>query len=409
MSSSPLTTESAASLAAHFDTSRGPIPTIRVTLTIHDLCVFEPVFRVNVVDPVPGQSIFAFDTHQAGLYWNWLPRGEYRFDLRVSAPHGARIDLSWGTTKLTLPPAVSLASGGPQAAGSHAADAQPAPSVRYTIVPDDDTRSRLAAMPWAQGLTNWWHRHFDHAANVIADEMLKGDPSLRGRILDVGAGDGITDLGLYLRYQPEELVGVDIVDLFTQLPDVARRHGIPLAAMPERMKFLQQSAEALPHPDGYFDLVLSWGSVEHVVGGYRKVLDEVWRVLKPGGVFFVNPGLYYSGFGSHIGEVFADPHHHLKLSEDALKEGVLTSKIDWMDRGGFDYTNADLWRFYTELNRIRVGEFERELKEYGYAFVFASLRTSPVTYDGEGRLQRYSVLDLAIDDAFFVLRKPRSS
>jgi len=401
MSSSPLTNENSARLTASFDTSDGERPAILVTLTIRDLCVFEPVFRVNVVDPAAGVSLFAFDTHQAGLYWNWLPRGEYRFDMSVSAPHGARIDISWGTTKLSLPPPVALAGSGPLAIAPNAPT-----GARYTITPDDDTGRRLAGLPWAQGLSNWWHRHFDHAANVIADEMLKGDPALRGRILDVGAGDGITDLGLYLRYQPEELVAVDIVDLFTALPGVAQRHGIPLTAIPARMKFLQQSAESLPFGDGYFDLVLSWGSVEHVVGGYRKVLDEVWRVMKPGGLFFVNPGLYYSGFGSHIGEVFTDPHHHLKLSEDALKQGVLTSKIDWMDRGGFDYTNADLWRFYTELNRIRIGEFEKELKDYGYQFVFASLRTSPVTYDTEGRLQRYSVLDLAIDDAFFVLRKP---
>ena len=135
------------------------------------------------------------------------------------------------------------------------------------------------------------------------------------------------------------------------------------------------------------------------------MLDEVWRVLKPGGHFFVNPGLYYGPFGSHLGEFFTEPHHHLRMDEQALREHVLSSEPQRIDRSGWDVPSSEYWRFYQELNRIRVGSFESELKSYGYRTLRAALRVADmVEYDG--RLQNYSIVDLSLLDAFFVLEKP---
>jgi len=43
----------------------------------------------------------------------------------------------------------------------------------------------------------------------------------------------------------------------------------------------------LPFPDGHFDGIWSLGVVEHFIDGYRDILDEMARVLKPGGLAFV--------------------------------------------------------------------------------------------------------------------------
>jgi hypothetical protein len=52
-----------------------------------------------------------------------------------------------------------------------------------------------------------------------------------------------------------------------------------------------------------------------------------------------------------------------------------------------------------------VAEFETELKGYGYTVVRAAIRTSDmVEYSTE--LQPYSIIDLAVEDAFFTLQKP---
>ena len=87
----------------------------------------------------------------------------------------------------------------------------------------DDTAATIAGMPWKKGLDNWFFRHFDHAANVICEQFLKNSDKLTGKILDIGAGDGITDLGILLRHNPQLLVAIDIVDYAQRLVTVERK------------------------------------------------------------------------------------------------------------------------------------------------------------------------------------------
>lgn len=370
---------------------------IDISLEVHATCLFQPVIRVQVW----GEQGFlaGVDSHELGQAWHWLPQGRYEFVLTLAGSiKGAQwIDIGWGTVgrvraadvRLTVPDSEATA----------------VESRQWALDPSTSTRERIEALPWQGGLDNWFFRHFDHAANVIAQEFLKDAPQLKGRILDVGAGDGITDLGIFLRYQPRELVALDIVDYINRLPEVATRHGLALKELPSNFVFVNRSAEEIPYADGYFDLIVSWGSVEHVKGGYGKVLDEIWRVLRPGGLFFVNPGLYFSSHGSHLGEFFSEPHHHLKMSEDAMRKHVLTHAPDRMDRSGFDVGGDEYWRFYKELNVIRVADFEQDLRRYGYRIIRGALRVSPmVEYDEH--LQGHSLLDLACEDAFYVLEKP---
>jgi SAM-dependent methyltransferase len=369
---------------------------LTLRLDIRAVCLFRPVIRCQLSGP---RGASGQDSHQAGWYFHWLPRGQYEFflDLPINEAGDYTVDLAWGTPEEVRAVDVSIGLAGKLPFNASAAE------WRWEM--HADTAQRIAALPWQGGHNNWFFRHFDHAATVICEQFLKNSPKLKGRILDVGAGDGITDLGILLRHQPQELVAVDIVDYLKELPTVARQHGLPLDALPDNLTFLQGSAATLPYPDGHFDLVLSWGSVEHIKDGYRPVLDEVWRVLKPGGLFFVNPGLYYAPYGSHLGEFFPEPHHHLKMSEEALHAHVLSAKPNRMDRSGFDAPNAEYWRFYKELNPICVADFERELKSYGYKIIRAALRVADmVEYDDS--LQQHSLVDLAVEDAFFVLEKP---
>jgi len=258
----------------------------------------------------------------------------------------------------------------------------------------------IEELGWNRGHEDWFFRHFDHAALVVTDYLLKGHPMLKGRILDVGCGDGIIDLGIFLRLQPEEMVGIDPFKGYERLPDIISANHLPRDVLDDsRLKFRDEDANDIPYPDDYFDVVVSWGSLEHIAGGYGQALQEIRRVLKPGGLFFVHPGLYFGALGNHLGEFFEDPFMHLKLPEAELKEAVLKARPERIDRAGHVATPEEYWRWYTELNPIRVGEFEQELRGLGFEPWRVALRTSDIIeYTAE--LQGHAMQDLATAELY---------
>ncbi len=141
----------------------------------------------------------------------------------------------------------------------------------------------IESLSWKRGAADWFYKHFDHAARTTASYLLGDSPLLRGRVLDVGCGDGITDLGIALRYAPVELVGIDPFRGYERLPEIVRNAGLPPDVMPPNLRFLPASANEIPFGDDHFDVVVSWGSLEHIVGGYAKALEEIRRVLRPTG------------------------------------------------------------------------------------------------------------------------------
>lgn len=382
----------------------GQIIKIQMNLQIRDICIFDPVMRLFIRNEGADNYLVASDTHQGGVFLPWLPRGEFSFNFEwpVSLPPGNyELGVSWGTvSKVRTPDSLQLFS------INGIASAQQLLLGTWSTHPE--TEARLNQLSWRQGMTNWFHRHFCHAAKVIGELCLANSEKLQGRILDIGAGEGITDLSIVLRYQPQELVALDIVDYIKELPRVCQENGLPLQKMPDNFTFLQQSCEEIPYADESFDVVISWGSLEHIAGGYKKTLDEVYRVLKPGGLFFVAPGLYYSAIGSHLGEFDPTPHLHLRIPEADLKEMVMTTKPTIMDRSGFNVTNEDYWRFYKELNPIRLADFEKELRSYGYILLRAAIRTSEVV-EYDAALQPYSILDLAVEEPYIAVQKPEKN
>jgi SAM-dependent methyltransferase len=270
----------------------------------------------------------------------------------------------------------------------------------------------VEGLAWNRGHEDWFFRHFDHAALVVTDYLLQQSPLLKGRILDVGCGDGLIDLGIFLRMQPTELVGIDPFEGYQRLPEALAASGLPPDLLDDalaegRLQFRAEDGNAVPYPDDYFDVVVSWGSLEHIAGGYAQTLQEIRRVLKKDGLLFVHPGLYYGALGNHLGEFFDDPFIHLKLPPDELRAAVLSTPPRRMDRAGHVATPEEYWQWYTELNPIRVPDFERELREMGFEPWRVALRSSDlVEYTPE--LQGYSMQDLATAELYLSAwnRKP---
>ncbi len=379
------------------------LDTPRVDAAFHQqsAVLFEPDIQVQLLSPNGNSVLYNANFSSSANPVAWLPRGDYRLQC-----HLHDLQLPKGDYRLRL--ALSSVSGGERAvvgeAWSPLSIESPLQSAGLSrpawVLQSAPGTVAVEELGWNRGHEDWFYRHFDHAALVVTDYLLKNHPLLKGRILDVGCGDGIIDLGIFLRTQPQELVGIDPFRGFERLPDIVAANHLPPDVLDDaRLKFRAEDGSAIPYPDDYFDVVVSWGSLEHIAGGYDRALLEIRRVLKKGGLFFVHPGLYYGALGNHLGEFFDDPFIHLKLPESELKEAVLKTRPDRMDRAGHVATPEEYWQWYTELNPIRVGAFERELRELGFEPWRVALRTSDIIeYTPE--LQGHAMQDLATAELY---------
>jgi tellurite methyltransferase len=117
----------------------------------------------------------------------------------------------------------------------------------------------------------------------LFDQLLKGRLTAGMRILDAGCGSG-RNLPYFLRH------GFDVcaVDTTAGALEQVRRLAAELAPQLPPANFRVEAIEALSFPDADFDAVIA-SAVLHFADDerhFRAMVDECWRVLRPGGLFF---------------------------------------------------------------------------------------------------------------------------
>ncbi len=101
--------------------------------------------------------------------------------------------------------------------------------------------------------------------------------SLKGReVLEVGCGAGGGASFMMRHHHPKSVVGIDLVEANISAANA-------LAPVPG-LTFRLGDATALPFPDDSFDVVVNIES-SHCYSSMQRFLDEVKRVLRPGGFF----------------------------------------------------------------------------------------------------------------------------
>jgi ubiquinone/menaquinone biosynthesis C-methylase UbiE len=115
---------------------------------------------------------------------------------------------------------------------------------------------------------------------VEARHLLRmGGPMSGGRALEIGCGRGI---GVGLIVDVFGASSVDGFDLDPRMVELARRR---LASRRLSARIWVGDAEAIAASDASYDAVFDFGIIHHATG-WRDVLAEVRRVLKPGGIFY---------------------------------------------------------------------------------------------------------------------------
>jgi SAM-dependent methyltransferase len=117
----------------------------------------------------------------------------------------------------------------------------------------------------------------------VFDQLLRGQITSSMRILDAGCGSGRNSE--YLMRSGAEIYGVDSdPNQIARIRDVASEAAPGLS--PEHFRIAR--LDYLPFPDAYFDAVIC-SAVLHFSNDpaeFENAVAEMWRVLKPGGVFF---------------------------------------------------------------------------------------------------------------------------
>jgi tellurite methyltransferase len=131
----------------------------------------------------------------------------------------------------------------------------------------------------------------------LFDQILRGNIHPGMRVLDAGCGAGRNLI--YLLREGYEIFASD------QNPDAIAQTRALVAALAPHLpaeNFRLEPIEAISYPDATFDLVIS-SAVLHFSrddAHFDAMLSNLWRVLKPGGLFFCR-------LASTIGL----PHQHL--------------------------------------------------------------------------------------------------
>jgi SAM-dependent methyltransferase len=128
------------------------------------------------------------------------------------------------------------------------------------------------------------YRRFAARAARISDSGNK--------VLDVGTGSGLLAIELARVRSDWQITGIDISENMLKLArQKANRVGFT-----EGLNFQQASAEALPFPENYFNLVVSQASL-HLWINPVKVFNEIARVTVPGGYCIIWDNLRLSSLG----------------------------------------------------------------------------------------------------------------
>ena len=180
----------------------------------------------------------------------------------------------------------------------------------------------------------------DHVCEKLGTTSLRGErlaavlPELRGRLLDIGAGDNVL-IKLYRSMAPEgesnDSIGVDVVDWGSDC-------------------MLIDSSARLPFAEASFDTVSFVACLNHIPER-REALQEARRILRPGGRVIVTMiGRWIGAVGHKVWWYSEDKHREIDAHEEP---GLDRSEVLSLLRDA-NFTKVRVSTFLYGLNTLYV-------------------------------------------------------
>lgn len=201
--------------------------------------------------------------------------------------------------------------------------------------------------------------------------LLQGEDLRDKKVLDIGCGAGGIDCLLISEYGAARVTGIDVE---ASVLETARTR-IQEAGISDRAELIQVEPGPLNFDDATFDVVFSKDSIVHIPDKH-SLASEVFRVLKPGGVFVASDWLT-----SHDGE----PSLEMKtyLAAEDLDFGMASPELyaDALKQAGFvdvALSNRNAWycqQAKRELDLLKTGLDDRQIQELGPDVVEHNIHT----------------------------------
>ena len=180
----------------------------------------------------------------------------------------------------------------------------------------------------------------DRRVEDVKEELEHVRTLPTGRILDVGCG-----LGYFL----------------SAVDEGWEKHGIELSAFAaerasQHGKIHQGDLRSANYPDNHFDVVMLYHVLEHMLHPVEEI-EEIFRVLKPGGTLIVGTPNFDSACARRYGEKYRmlhDPTHISLFSSDSL-DRFLWDHGFFVDRVEYPYFET---RYFTTENFERLKDKE---------------------------------------------------
>lgn len=211
------------------------------------------------------------------------------------------------------------------------------------------------------------------------------------RVLDIGCGRG--EVALHCAQRGALVWSIDYAAAAIELAEEALAH--VESSMRTRIKLMQADARALPFDNESMDVAFMLDVVEHLTPPeLDQALQEVWRVLRPGGILIVHtmPNLWYYAVGYQLYRLVqrirgmhlpADPRDRWPFKDVHVNEQTPLSLWRTLRRNGF-------------ITRVWL----QSTQSYGYEF-------NPIVRLGMETFVRIPLINLVFcNDIFALARKP---
>lgn len=188
----------------------------------------------------------------------------------------------------------------------------------------------------------------------LLDQILKGRFSKEMKILDAGCGEGRNTV--YFIREGFQIFGIDPNETAIQY---CRYQAKSLDPNYDIHRFLEGKLEEVPFHVSSFDSVIC-SAVLHFASGvdnFWQMIDEIHRVLKPGGIFWFR---MCTGFGEVLSqsEPLGDGRYH--LPDDSERFLLTQDHVDKLMAKGFQFLESP--KTVMVLNQREMGVFLLEKK-----------------------------------------------